>query len=218
VTDRERLTEAFGLLVGQIQLLGNLSKTFEELFSNKRAVELLNLSAPSFFGEIERVYRGFFFIVAGRVTDPPRSQRGDANLSVARIYSGIKELGIDSDEIDDAFARISRFREIIRDYRNKMIAHADEKAVLSGGFSPEFGSDDIANFLAALQDFVDQCGRVLGDEGPYSVVPNGRPNHVPQLLEVLSIIDWEADKNKKRLERQRVIDSLLSLGSKSSNV
>jgi hypothetical protein len=98
----------------------------EDLFGSPETVDLLNRSAPAFFGSLQQILREDVLLHVSRLTDAPRI--GDRkNLSLKRLKGHITDPSL-RNQIDGLLDIVEQRTGIIRRERNKRLAHLDEQA------------------------------------------------------------------------------------------
>jgi AbiU2 len=110
----------------------NLSMSaYLQLYSSKETVDILNSSAPHFFGWLQNWLRLTIYLQIGRLTD--RAQSGDrSNASFAGFAKVLREAGeaAAADALSEAFKALEPAVQKIRTIRHRTLAHADLKTVL----------------------------------------------------------------------------------------
>lgn len=99
---------------------------YENLFGSPEKVDLLNRSAPGFFGSLQQILRGDVLLHVSRLTDAPRAGNRE-NLSLKRLRERLKDPSL-GDQIDGLLDTAHQKAAIIRRERNKLLAHLDEQA------------------------------------------------------------------------------------------
>lgn len=144
---------------------------FECLFyGTKSRIDLLNVTAKHFFGELFYVQLDRIIIGVSRLTDPPSTgSRGNQNLTVWSIYqeyAGIKDYPTASFGAAATSATLARSH--VANWRNKRIAHSDAAVAL--------GKKNIGQVKPSmLRKFFENCGRYVNDlsealgKGPFPI-------------------------------------------------
>ena len=144
---------------------------YKQLFdSSQEKIDLINRSAPQFFGIIQQIF--FVDVVLGlsRLTDPAESS-GHKNLSLQLVIdefdnSGLLEL---SSKLDSDYEKIEQECEPIRKWRNKKISHSDFQTTLnvSDNPLPNISKVDIENVLDKIRDFMDHINSAFFESKIY---------------------------------------------------
>lgn len=101
-----------------------LWKQYEQLFGvNQETVQVLNISAPTFFGVIQAQLWDAVMLGMSRLTDSPNNAQ-QKNLSIRAIPPLIRDLGVRA-RMNEAVAAALVDTKFARDHRNKRIAHID---------------------------------------------------------------------------------------------
>lgn len=101
-----------------------LWKQYEQLFGvDRETVELLNRSAPTFFGVVQAQLWDGVILGISRLTDPPISA-GKKTLSIRAIPALISDPKVRT-QVENAIEIALTDARFTRDHRNKRIAHND---------------------------------------------------------------------------------------------
>ena len=143
--------------------------TFKVLFEDRQPScrTLMEKTASSFFADLNRILQEYLLLECAKITDPATTY-DDANFTVDFLVQNIswpndKKKGLESLQADAA-----NFRKHIKRARNKLLAHLDGEAVLSGKPLGEFPEGKDGTFFEALQKICDisheACfGTIYGD-------------------------------------------------------
>ncbi len=87
-------------------------------------------------------------------------------------------------EIAEFSSGLSRYRDLVKDSRNKLISHLDKETVLSGLTIGEHSEEEVTNFFECLQGYVDAVGNAVG-VGPLDFRSSARPGDALDLIKAL---------------------------------
>jgi len=120
----EALGELHFLLWRETASLYVLWGEFKCLFADsKSTVDLLNSTAPAFFGQVQHLFWGETLLAICRITDPPTSA-GKANLSLFQLKTTLTDPKLRS-KFDRLAADARTKADFARDWRNRHYAHRD---------------------------------------------------------------------------------------------
>ncbi len=124
---------------------------YMELFNEKGNIEELNKFSGIIFSKIERSYLERICLKFATLMDPPKSC-GKENLSFKRFIQETK-----SDLLQGIYNDIDRFysNSGIKNWRNKVLAHADLLTFVNNSISLNFERHEIDAVVARAQEFVD---------------------------------------------------------------
>ncbi|WP_256660359.1 MULTISPECIES: AbiU2 domain-containing protein [unclassified Pseudomonas] len=112
-----------------------LWEQFEQLFGvNEETVQVLNSSAPSFFGIVQVQFLDAVMLGVSRLTDSPEN-KSQKNLSIRAIPPLVSDLNVRR-QVNDALKDALDATKFARDHRNKRIAHSDLLHVQRGSAKP----------------------------------------------------------------------------------
>ena len=117
--------------------------------SGDKRIELLNYTAPSFFGFLEPALLGDSLLSIMRLTDPPGSGKRK-NLTFHRLPGKLQDLGHAKlgRKVTPALSSLMSAVKPIRNYRNKWLSHRDLKVGLKEGEkSWGFSRDDVGQII-----------------------------------------------------------------------
>lgn len=164
---------------GHVHWLVSVRHTYKILFEDEQlsCQALMEKTALSFFVDINRILQEYLLLESTKITDPATT-RDDTNFTVnylvekivwpddKTILEGLKSL---QDKTKD-------FRDHIILARNKLLAHLDTEAFLSGKALGGFPEGEDEKFFDALQEICniahEACfGTIYGEMSP--VMPGG---------------------------------------------
>lgn len=153
--------------------------------------ELLNETAPIFFNDIAEIMQRDWLLQVCKIMDPPTKmikktiyetisiELLNAQLSTENLLAGqIKKL------IEELSSKILAYGHLIELARNKRIAHFDRDSAVSGIVLGDHDEKSLSDFLANLQQYCDEVGRVIG-VGPLDFSASGCKGDVLDLIRVL---------------------------------
>jgi hypothetical protein len=102
-----------------------------QLYASKEVVDILNSSAPRFFGWLQNWLRLTIYLEIGRLTDPAQS-RTRSNASFAGFAKVLREVGdaAAAAALEDNLKPLQPAVQKIRKIRHRTLAHADLETVL----------------------------------------------------------------------------------------
>lgn len=124
---------------------------YMELFNDKDNIVELNKFSGLIFSKIERAYLERICLKFATLMDPPKSC-GKENLSFKRFIQDA-----DSKLLQDIYDDIELFyiSPGIKNWRNKVLAHADLLTFVNNSISLNFERHEIDSVIARSQEFVD---------------------------------------------------------------
>lgn len=124
---------------------------YMDLFDNKESIAELNKFNSLIFSRIERAYIERICLKFSTLMDPPKSC-GKENLSFKRFIKIT-----DSNLLQGLYDEIRSFYvgSGIKDWRNKVLAHADLSTFIANNINLKFKRADITEVIARCQEFVD---------------------------------------------------------------
>ena len=144
---------------------------------------LLTRSASRFFHDLNTILIEYVLLQISKITDPPESQ-GRENLTVSNINRQLQAAGLLTQEITDASTAIMRYRELIKESRNRVISHQDKETILINLPVGAHSESDVANFFKNLYAYVDAVGNAVG-VGPLDFKTTAGSGDVLDLLRLL---------------------------------
>lgn len=128
----------------------------------------MEMTAPSFFADLNTILHNYLLLEFAKVTDPAESgKKGKENFTVDNLVVSISWPPGIQERLGSLSDRTKVFRRHILEARNKLLAHTDKETFLAertlGGF-PE-GEDEV--YLETLEEICDvtheACfGRIFG--------------------------------------------------------
>jgi hypothetical protein len=116
----------------------------------------MSRAAPTFFGDINRMFVEYMILQVCKITDPAQDFRKNDNHTIAFLLQHY-DFSADPATIQrlaQLDARLQAFREKLLPARNKLISHSDRDAILAGqalGGAPQSAWEE---FWLDLQDVV----------------------------------------------------------------
>jgi AbiU2 len=144
---------------------------------------LLTRSASRFFHDLNTILIEYVLLQISKITDPPESQ-GRENLTISNINRHLQAAGLLTQEITDASTAIMRYRDLIKESRNRVISHQDEETILINLPVGAHSESDVANFFKNLYAYVDAVGNAVG-VGPLDFKTTAGSGDVLDLLRLL---------------------------------
>jgi len=158
-TDLEELFFAFREQCIWLQCCYN---TYKELYeSGDETKRVLQDSASIFFKDLNSILIEYVVLQICKITDPEESQ-GRKNLTFEHLNSVLRDAQRITDEITNCSCGLSRYRNFIKDGRNKYISHLDTKSVLKGLPIGEHDEEEVTAFFESLYGYVDAVGIAVG--------------------------------------------------------
>jgi hypothetical protein len=153
---------------GSCVSLRSLWRHFEILFIGtdlKR--ELLQTTAPTFFGDVNGLFRDYLILHICRLTDNAETM-GRKNLTVKFLieHSDFSSAPRTLEKLNQVSANIHAFRTLILPARNRFISHLDLEAVRLDAPLGAASDAQWKQFWIDLQDFLDLMHR-------HHIDPNG---------------------------------------------
>jgi uncharacterized protein with von Willebrand factor type A (vWA) domain len=134
------------------------------LFWNDKGQKLIEQTAESFFKDINRILIEYFILESAKITDPAKSFGKHENFSVANLIKTIDWSEDILEKLCQLKDKTDKFREKIKDARNKLLAHLSREEFLSDSVLGEFKKDDAENFLKTLEEIGDVMHKASFDE------------------------------------------------------
>ncbi len=136
--------------------------TFTALYESGDATDqVLTRTAPLFFHDLNLILVDYCLLQICKLTDPPRSVGRD-NLTVKHINELLKAQNKLTPAISAASDGLAQYRNLINDSRNRLISHADKRAVLTGLPIGAHSKDEVDAFFANLYKYIDAVGEAAG--------------------------------------------------------
>jgi hypothetical protein len=129
-----------------------------ELFETSSAGDkaLMETTAGTFFGDLNRVLNEYVILQVCKITDPAHDNRNNDNHTIAFL---LEHYDFSSDppilkRLKDLHASMQAFRQKILPARHKLISHADRAAILAGRSLGAATDKEWGQFWLDLQDFI----------------------------------------------------------------
>jgi len=151
----DKLLQAISEELGELHLKWLL---FSQLYEDEEIVELLNESAPTFFGVCQSVFLNDIILSISRLTDS--SKTGDKeNLTLARIVDIIDPSSVQlKTELVETLEIVKNSCDFARNHRNRRVAHTDLKTYFQDHPEPllSITREKIEEALLGLRAFVNK--------------------------------------------------------------
>lgn len=131
-------------------------------------IDLMNDTAPAFFGEVQRLIAEDVFIHISRLTDPPETGAGRArkdNLTLMRLLRVLRKDQLRS-TVEKKLDELQNQCQFARDWRNRWIAHRDlALATKTPGYKPLENAprQKVECALAGIRDVMNTVLRYFKD-------------------------------------------------------
>jgi hypothetical protein len=136
---------------------------FKELFENEKSKILMERTAPSFFGGLNRILHSYLLLEFVKITDPKtisgRKQEPE-NFTVDNLIESIVWPHDVLEKLRLLGDKAKAFRKRILYVRNKLLAHIDKEAFLTDTILGEFPEGEDEVFLKTLQEVCDITHKV----------------------------------------------------------
>ena len=109
------------------------SKILFETSTDKDKVRM-SRAAPTFFGDVNRMFVEYMILQVCKITDPAQDFRKNDNHTIAfllRHYDFSVDLKT-TQRLAHLDARLQAFRQMLLPARNKLISHSDRDAIMAG--------------------------------------------------------------------------------------
>lgn len=164
--------------------LQNCFNIFQNLYTSDPETEAnLRKTAPLFFGDLNVILQEYFFLQVRKITDRA-SSHGRENLTLKNINDGLDRSGLMTEEILFLSNQIHLYREMISDFSNRVIAHADKATTLSAGLIGDHSDIELEKFMSNVRAYTDAVGIALG-VGPLDYSSQAGPGDVLDLIKSL---------------------------------
>jgi hypothetical protein len=169
----ERAKEIVERFCGHVHWLVTVRNTYKVLFEDEQSScrTLMEQTASSFFVDLRRILHEYLLLESSKITDPATTG-GYENFSVDCTVQKIIWPNEDIlKELKLLQAITEGFRKHINDARNKLLAHLDTEAFLSGKTLGAFPEGEDKRFFDALEKICnvtyEACfGEIYGDMSP----------------------------------------------------
>ena len=124
----------------------------KELFENEEGRKLMELTATSFFKDLNKILIDYFILEAAKITDPAWTYNKYENFTIANLRETIdwpEKVAIDFDRLIQV---VEDFRKNIIDARKKLLAHYDKNTFMSDKILGAFPEGDDEKFIKALEE------------------------------------------------------------------
>jgi len=163
---------------GHVHWLVRVRDTYRVLFEDKQpsCQTLMEKTASSFFADLNRILQEYLLLECAKITDPATTGNHE-NFTVDCLVRNIcwpDDKNI-LKELESLQAITEEFRSYIGPARNKLLAHLDRTAVLSGEPLGGFPEGKDKDFFDALQRICDITHKACFDKiyGYMSPIPLG---------------------------------------------
>jgi len=184
----ERAKEIVERFCGHVHWLVRVRHTYRVLFEDKQpsCQTLMEKTASSFFADLNRILQEYLLLECAKITDPATTGNHE-NFTVDCLVRNIcwpddkailKKLTSLPDDDKNILKELKSLRAITEDFRsyikparNKLLAHSDRTAVLSGKPLGGFPEGKDRDFFGALKNICnithEACfGTIYGDMSP----------------------------------------------------
>jgi hypothetical protein len=155
------IQEDFLVLRDQCMWTMKCYNNFSDLYEHDQTVDLLRYSAAWFFHDMNIVLQEYCLLQVGKLTDPVRSMVRE-NSTIPNLDARLQAESLWTHEIADFSANIMRYRDIIKDSRNRVIAHADKETFLQNLTVGAHAKKEMQDFFDNLNEYTDAVGNMLG--------------------------------------------------------
>ena len=132
--------------------------------SGQETLNLLHRSACAFFIDLNIILIEYCLIQISKHLDPIETC-GRPNLTIFLIDSMLIEQNLMTNNIQSLSAKLSNFRNFIKEARNRILSHSDLDTVLQNKPLGSHSESDVTMFFENLQQYCDEVGNAVG-EGP----------------------------------------------------
>lgn len=138
----------------QVVWLLNVRRIYAELFEDEQSQVLMEKTASSFFGDLNRVMHGYLLLELTKITDPVKTCEKE-NFTIDNLIESIKWPPDIRKKLKALRDKTKPFRNRILPARHKLLAHSDKETVLADRTLGEFPEGEEKQFLKTLQRFCD---------------------------------------------------------------
>jgi len=196
----EALTESFLALRERFSWIANCWAMYRTLYeSGPKTDDLMRQSAAWFFHDFNIIIIDYLIIEICKVTDRSKTMGRD-NLTVENLWDQLCAANLikpGDAEISGAYEKVKKYRDVIKDARNRLIAHFDKETVLKGEGVGGHDANEVYAFFDNLEILSDCVGRLVG-VGPLSF-KWGSPGK-GDTLDLLKVIKQGLNKRNRKTE------------------
>ena len=158
--------------------------TYSALYeSGDETKELLAASASIFFGDLNTILIEYCLLQVCKITDPEEST-GRKNLTFEHLNATLRAANRMTDEITLFSTGLSRYRELVKVGRHRLISHLDKNTVLEGQAIGGHAQEEVTAFFKSLYGYVDAVGNAV-DVGPLDFRTSAGAGDVVDLIKTL---------------------------------
>lgn len=142
---------------------------YEELFEDDKAQLIMEKTAKSFFLDINRLVINTLLLEFAKITDRGYDRGANReNFTVENLINSIDWSDSIKERLEELKNETKSFHSLIKDARNRLLAHYDKESFLNNVVLGTFASDQGVKFIEALQNICDithqACfGSIVGD-------------------------------------------------------
>ena len=185
MSDLQKMFEAFRR---EAEWLRNCYNIYIHLYeADGETDDVLKRTAGWFFWDLNRILIEYIFLQVGKLTDPAQtSVKGGKrdNLTINHIDARLEAQGLLTKQIRCLSKKLLGYGEKVVVARNKLIAHLDRDAVLTGTGLGAHTEEEMVQFYDNLQKYCDAVGNVVG-AGPSDFSTQPGSGDVVDLLSAL---------------------------------
>ncbi|MDD5546761.1 MAG: hypothetical protein PHO67_06380 [Candidatus Omnitrophica bacterium] len=160
--------------------------TYNQLFFSG-VDELLTKTAPTFFNDIAEIMHRDWLLQVCKIMDSSTIKIKGVTyetISIELLNTQLSKENLLTDQIKKLSSQILAYGDLIKPARNKRIAHFDRDNAASGITLGDHDEKSLSDFIANLQQYCDEVGRVIG-AGPLDFSASGCKGDVLDLIMVL---------------------------------
>ena len=142
---------------------------YEELFEDDKAQFIMEKTAKSFFLDINRLIINTLLLEFAKITDRSYDRGANReNFTVENLINSIDWSDSIKERLEELKNETKSFHSLIKDARNRLLAHYDKESFLNDVVLGTFTSDQGVKFIETLQNICDithqACfGSIVGD-------------------------------------------------------
>lgn len=164
-TNARKMVKEFCSYVVYLKAIHRIGK---ELFENEESRKLMELTAISFFKDLNKILIDYFILEAAKITDPAWTYNKYENFTIANLRETIdwpENVAFDLDRLNKV---LEDFRDNIIDARKKLLAHYDKNTFISNKVLGTFPEGDDDKFMQALEEMCNvihkaSFDKIIGD-------------------------------------------------------